>query len=131
MGWIESKLVGIGLPTFAYVFVGSEALERLESSGEVIGIDEVEEMCLKLFAAVIEVPLDRSFLDGSVHSFDLAVGPGMVGFGEPVLDAMGAAHAIEGMATEPGGRALAVLGKIGELDAVVGEHDVDAIRDGF
>ena len=36
--------------------------------------------------AVVVVTFDSRFLDRSVHSLDLAVGPGMLDFGEPVLD---------------------------------------------
>ncbi len=32
--------------------------------------------------------LDDGFLDGALHAFDLAVGPGMLRLGEAVLDAV-------------------------------------------
>ncbi len=131
MGWIEGKSVGVVLPAFTDVFLGSESLECLESAGEVVGRDEIGEMGVELLARVVVIALNGRFLDGSVHSFDLAVGPGMVWFSEPVFDSVGAAQAVEGMAAEAGGGALTVLRQVRELDAMVGEDDMDAIRDGL
>jgi hypothetical protein len=42
----------------------------------------------ELFVGVIEEAFDGGFLDGPVHPFDLSVGPGMVGLGQTVADAM-------------------------------------------
>jgi hypothetical protein len=55
----------------------------------------------------------------------------MVWFGESVFDAMGAAHSVERMSSEACGKALAVLGQVCELDAVVGEYAVNATRNGL
>jgi hypothetical protein len=80
---------------------------------------------------VVEEALDGGFLDGSVHSFDLTIGPRMVRLGEVVLDSVDMAGPIEGMDAEAGGWTLAILRQVGELDSVVGEHGVDAVRNGF
>ena len=56
---------------------------------------------------------------------------GMVGFCEPVFDSMNEAEPVEGVPTEACRWSLAVLRQIGELDAVVGEHGMDAIRNGL
>src|SRR5215207_3897943 len=53
----------------------------------------------------------------------------MVGFGEPVLDAVLPADAIEHMAAQAGGGPGAVLRQVGEGGAVVGEHDADLVRE--
>ena len=66
--------------------------------------------------------------NGAVHALDLAVGPGMVRFGKSVVDAMQQAGAIEGMPAKAGGWSLSILWKISELDAVVGEHGMNPIR---
>ena len=55
----------------------------------------------------------------------------MVGPGQPVFDSMKQAQPVERISAEARGRPLPVPGQIGELDAVVGEHGVDAIRNGF
>ena len=88
MDRVEGKSVGFFLPTFADEFVGSESAKSLESLGEVVSRHEISEMDTQLFMAVLVVALHSGFLDGSVHAFDLSVGPGMVGFGEAVIDAV-------------------------------------------
>jgi hypothetical protein len=55
----------------------------------------------------------------------------MIGFGKPVFDSMKEAEPVEGVSTEACGWALTVLRQGGELDAVVGEHGVDAVRNSF
>jgi hypothetical protein len=80
---------------------------------------------------VVVVAVDGNFFDGSVHPFDLTVGPGMVGFGEPVIDTVSVTDAVEGLPAEASDGALAVPGQIRELDAIVGEYPVDAVRNSF
>ncbi len=87
-------------------------------------------MILELLVAVVVVAPDGGFLDGAVHPFDLTIGPRVIGLGEAVLDAVAPAGAIEGVAAPPGGWSLAILWQVGELDAVVGEHDMDLIGNG-
>lgn len=53
--------------------------------------------------AVVVVAMDGGFFDGSVHALNLAVGPGMVWFGEPVFYGVAKADAVEGMATQASG----------------------------
>ncbi len=55
----------------------------------------------------------------------------MVGLGQAVFDSMKVAEPVEGMASEPCGRPLPVLRQVSELDAVVGEHGVNAVRNSF
>ena len=127
MGWVECKSVGFLGPDFTDVLVGRETSESLESSGEVISCDEVGQVCFKLMVRVIEVTFDRCVLDGAVHPLDLAVGPGMIGFGEPVFDAVAVTDSVEGMSTEASRWPLTVPWQIRELDSVVGEHRMDAV----
>jgi hypothetical protein len=47
-------------------------------------------------------------------------------FGESVFDATSAAHSVEKMSSEACDKALTVLRQVCELDAVVGEHAVNA-----
>ncbi len=130
MGWVESKFIwGLG-PEFAEIFVGCEAFECLESSGEVVGPEEVGQVRFELVVGVVEVSLDRSVLDGSVHALDLPIGPGMIGLGEPVFDSMKGTEPVEGMSAPSGGKPSTVFGQVGELDAVVGEHGMDALSTG-
>jgi hypothetical protein len=127
MDWVECKSVGVVGPEFADVFVGGEALQRLETPCEVVGCDEIGQMPLKVIVGVVEVAFDRGFFDGSIHPLDLTVGPGMIRLGESMPDAMDAAGSVEGMSAEAGRWPLSVPGQVRELDSVIGEYRVDAI----
>ncbi len=48
MDWVESKSVWGLRPEFAEIFVGREAFEGLESSGEVVGSEEVGQVRFEL-----------------------------------------------------------------------------------
>ena len=43
-------------------------------------------MATQLRVAVVVKAFHRGVLDGAVHALDLAIGPWMVRFGQPVLD---------------------------------------------
>ena len=75
-------------PNLAEVFVGRQALKRLEYPGEVVAFEEVVQVRFELDVGVVEVSLDGSVLDGSVHAFNLPVGPRMVWLRKPVFDSM-------------------------------------------
>ena len=83
---IQSESVGLRSPGFADIFERGEPLQRLEPTCEVVGFNESGEMLSKLLVACVIEALDRSFLDGSVHSLNLAVGPRMLRFGQPMID---------------------------------------------
>ena len=131
MDWVESKSIRGLRPEFAEVFVGREPSECLESSSEVVGFEEVGQVRFELFVGVVKVALDRCVLNGSIHAFDLSVCPGMVRFGKAVFDSVSVAQPVEGMAAPSGRNSSTVLRQVGELDTVVGEHGVDAIRNCF
>src|SRR5271155_3565806 len=66
--------------------------------GEVVGCDEGQYVRLEAFEVFVVEDFDRGVFDGSVHSLCLAVGPGVIGLGQPVLDPMFDADAIEDVA---------------------------------
>lgn len=66
----------------------------------------------------------RCFLDRPGHSFGPAVGPGMIGFGEAMLDAVALAGAPEDVA-DPGLRHPLLA--IDEMDAIVGQDGLDLV----
>ena len=70
MDWVESKSIRGLRPEFAEVFVGREALEGLESSGEVVGSEEVGQVRFELVMGVVEVSLDGGVFDGSILAVD-------------------------------------------------------------
>src|SRR5277367_2426934 len=130
MDRIESKSIGFLLPAFADELVGREAIESFQTFGEVVSSDEVAEVRTELLMVVGVVALDGSFLDGAVHALHLTVGPGMIGFGQAMVDAVQKTNPVKRVTTEASCRPSAVLRQVGELDAVVGENGVDPIRNG-
>ncbi len=74
MNWVESKSVQSLCPEFAEIFVGREAFEGPEFSGEVVGCDKVVQVRFELLVRVIEKAFDCGFLDRPAHAFDLPVG---------------------------------------------------------
>ena len=44
MGWIADESIWLVRPAFADEFVRGESPERLEPSGEIVGVDEVAEV---------------------------------------------------------------------------------------
>ena len=113
------------------MFVGCEAAQGLQPAAVVIGVHEELKVLPELVVAVVVVAFDGGILDGAVHAFDLAVGPGVVGLGKPVLDAMLATDLVEAVDAVARGPAIAVPRQVGELDAVVGEDRVQVVGDRF
>ena len=72
---VEIEPAGLDCPAFADELVRCEALQGFESAAEIVGSDEVLQMHFELPVAVVVVAFDSCFLDGAVHTFDLAVGP--------------------------------------------------------
>ncbi len=104
MEWVEDESFGFGRPAFANELGGGEALDGLQSSPEVVGVDEVGQMLRELVMVVVVEALDGRVLDRLVLALDLAVGPGVLRFGRAVLDAQRGAGIFEGV--RPDGFAL-------------------------
>ncbi len=100
MGWIEFESFGLFCPNGADVLIGGKSFEGLQPSGKVISADEVGEMLPEVLVGFVVEAFDGCFLDGSVHAFDLSVGPGMFGFGQAVVDVGLGASELEGMGSE-------------------------------
>lgn len=77
--------------------------------------------------AVIVEALDSRLLDSAVHPLDLIIGTGMLGLCQPVFDAVSLASAIKRMAASHGRWTRTVLRQVRELNAVVGQHDLDPV----
>ncbi len=69
--------------------------ECLEVLGKVVGRHEGADMSAQGFGGAVMERLGGCVRDSSVHAFGLAIGPGVVGFGKPVLDGVLVAHAVE------------------------------------
>jgi hypothetical protein len=131
MDWIESEPFWVLGPYAAEVFVWGETLEGLEPSGVVVRIHESLKMLSQLFVRAVVIPFDGRLLEGSVHPLDLSIGPRMIRFCQAMLDVVALTCAIERMPSELRRRAIAVLREVRELDAVVGQHDMDVVGDGL
>ena len=57
-------------------------------------------MLAKLGVIIVMIGADGSLLDGAVPALNLAVGPGMMGLGETVIDVVAGAGCLKGMGTE-------------------------------
>ena len=126
---VECESFWLGLPAFTDEFVWREAFERFEATGEVIRVDEGVEVLLQLVMGLVVVAFDSSFLDGSVHAFDLTVCPRMVDLGEAMFDAVLPAAHVEHVRDILRGWPVGVAWREPKLDAVVGQHGVDFVWD--
>ena len=126
MDRIHPEPFRLGCPLFADEFVGRQALERLESAGEVVGINEVAQMLVQLRVVVVVEALDSSFFDRSVHSLDLPIGPWMFNFGQAMFNAMSFANPIEDVL-----EGISIRTAVGKLDPVVSEHRMQLVRNGL
>ena len=79
-------------------------------------------MQFQVVMGLVVILFHRSVFKRAVHAFHLTIGPGMVSFGEAMLDAILLADAIENMM-----EGVLIALTIGELDAVIGEHGVDLV----
>ena len=124
---VEGEALWLRGPCLTDEFVWREACEGLQAAAEVVGVDKVVEMLGELLMAVIMKALDGCFFDGPVHPLDLPIGPGMVDFGEPMLDAFSRQRISNMWVANLRGWSVGVAGRQAELDAVVGQDDVDVV----
>lgn len=100
MDWIEGESFGFGSPAFTDELVGREALEGLQSSSEVVRLDEVLKMSPQLGVVIVMEALDGRVFDRAVQPLDLAVRPGVLRLGQPVLNVQLGTGVVEGMSAE-------------------------------
>jgi hypothetical protein len=133
---INGEAIRLLCPELADVFVRREAFEGLQALGEVIGGNEVCEVTSELVVGFVIEAFDRRIFDRSVHAFDLAVSPRMLGLGEAMIDVGFGAGVFEGVGSEwllASDQLLdlrwppALATRIGEVKAVVGEYGVDFV----
>ena len=129
------------LPFFPDELCWREAFEGLEPSGVVVGVDEQIKVSAQVIVVIVVIAFDRGLLDRAVHALDLAairensppdcflvlMAPRMVGFGQAMLDLVGVADHVEAVHAQPGRPAIPVSRLVGELDAIVGQDDVDLV----
>ena len=84
---IEFEAVGLALEGGKDELVRGEAAEGFEAFGVVVGVEESGEVAAEMGVGEVVIVADGGVFDGAIHAFDLAVGPGMVGLGQAVIDA--------------------------------------------
>ena len=81
VGRIMGKAFRLRLPLLADVLAWGESFQGLETSGEIVGHQEGNQMVTKLLMSIVVVAIDGGFLECSIHALDLAFCPRMVRFG--------------------------------------------------
>jgi hypothetical protein len=122
MAWIDGKAFGFFLPALTDVFIRGKPSEGFESLGEIVGRQEGIEVLFEVLMRLAIEFSDRGFFEGAVHALDLAIGPGVIGFGEAVPHPILLADAVENMR-----EGIVIAFAVGELDTVIGEHCMDLI----
>ena len=122
MAWIDGKAFGLFLPALTDVFIRGQAVERFESFREIIGHQEGMQMLFQVVMGLVVILFHGGLFERPVHPFDLAIGPGMVGLGQPMVNPMLMTHAIKEMV-----KGVHIACAIRELDAVIGQHRVDLV----
>jgi hypothetical protein len=122
MAWVDGKAFRLFLPAFADVLIRGQAFERFESLREIIGHQEGLQMLFQVVMSLIVILFHGGLFERAVHPFDLAIGPGMVGCGQPMVNPMLMTDAIKDMM-----KGLDIALPIGKLNTVIGEHRVDLV----
>jgi hypothetical protein len=84
-----------------------------------------------LVVAVVMMAFDGGVLNGAVHPLDLTVGPGMIGFCEPMLDAVCEPDTIEQVDALPGDRGRGGFWAGRRTGCRCGQHGVDLVGHGL
>src|SRR5438067_8866288 len=130
MDRIENESSGLFCPGTADVFVRGKAFQDLETTGEIVSGDEVDQVGSELVVAVIVIAIDHRFLEGTVHALDLTIRPRAVWFGQAVFDTVGSADLVEAMDPVTSRPPITIFWQVGKLDTVIGQHRMQSVRYG-
>jgi hypothetical protein len=97
VGRIVSESARLVCPGITDVFVRRQASQGLQPLGKVVRVKEGSQVVCELTVGLVMISPDSGLLECSVHPLNLAVGPGMIRFSEPVFDVMLATDTIEHM----------------------------------
>jgi hypothetical protein len=122
MAWVDGKAFWLFLPAFADVLIRCQSFERFESLREIIGHQEGMQMLFQVVMGHVVIPFYGGLFERAIHPFHLAIGPRMVGFGQPMVNPVCTTDAIKDMV-----KGIAITLPIGKLDAVIGEHRLDLV----
>ena len=121
--WVCSYRTATTLDSRDESLTGFVQQSRLEPSPEVACADKVGEVTSQLIVVVVVEAFEGRGLDRAGHPLNLAIRPGMLDPGQPMVDLMLAADPVADVLE---GMNVPVV--VGELAAVIGQHDVDAVR---
>lgn len=79
---------GLLCPGLADELLGDKGFEGFGALCEVVGADKVCEVASQLVMGFVVEAFNARFCDRPVHALDLSIGPGMLGFGEAVIDSV-------------------------------------------
>jgi hypothetical protein len=116
---IHGKAFWLFVPAVTNIFIGREPFEGFKSFGEVISHQESVEVLFQVPMGLIIVFFDRGVLESSIHALHLAISPGMIGFGQPMHDAVFLAYTCKDVF-----EGVFILLPIRKLDAVIGQYSV-------
>jgi hypothetical protein len=85
---ICGKAFWLFVPVLTEVLISGESLKRFESLGEVIGHQEAMQMLFQMVMGLVVILFHGGLFERAVHAFYLAIRPGMVGFGQSMVDAI-------------------------------------------
>lgn len=122
---IDGKAFWLFLPALADVLIGGEPFQRFEPLREIIGHEKRVQMCFQVIMSRVVIFFHGGFFERAVHAFHLAIGPGMVGFGQPMVDARLLADAVKDVE-----ECVLIALPVRELNAVIGQHGVDLVGHG-
>jgi hypothetical protein len=122
MAWVNGKAFQFLLPAFADVLIRYQAFKGVELLREIIGHQESTQMRSQVGLGFVVIPFHGGLFERTVQPVHLAMGPGMVGFGQPMVNPSFMTDAIKEMV-----KGIDIALPIGELDAVIGEHRVDLL----
>src|SRR5437763_16946594 len=122
MDRIEDESPELFCPGTADVFVRGN--QDVETTGEIVSGDEVDQVGSELVVAVIVIAVDGRLFDRAVHPLDLPIGPWVLGLGQALLDAVGSADLIEAVDPVSRGPAITVCWQGGDLNTGSGPHRI-------
>jgi hypothetical protein len=125
MGRVSDKALGFFWPALTAVLIGGQSFQGLEARGDVISHQDSLSGVLQVVMGLVVRRFHGGVLACAGPAFDVASGPGMVGCGQPMVDALRLAEAIT--AKLPGG---GIARAMSDLAAMLGQHRMDGVRDG-
>jgi NAD dependent epimerase/dehydratase family enzyme len=111
---IDGKAFRLFVPALTAVLISGESLKRFESLGEVIGHQEALQMFFQVVMSLVVILFHGGVFERAVHAFYLAIGPGVVGFGQSMVDAILLTDTIKEMM-----ECLDIALAVGEVNAVI------------